>query len=166
MRKSEKKGPNSKFPRCPFFKFFVVTREVICQKMAPILDPVNFFWVFSLLGSCGSGVAKEVGRMASMKKFYDVLATKFNLEYGNVLLATSKESDLQTMISNKFPFFTNHTDLIKTIVGKTRWQRRHVCVIFQACFAIVLTVNTQVLLCILLWNLTYEMDELFIHLIC
>ena len=42
----------SKFPRCPIFKFFVVTREVICQKMAPILDPVNFFWVFSLLGHC------------------------------------------------------------------------------------------------------------------
>ena len=43
MRKSEKKGPNSKFPRCPIFKYFMVTREVICQKMAPILDPVNFF---------------------------------------------------------------------------------------------------------------------------
>ena len=42
MRKSEKKGPNSKFPRCPIFKFFVVTRELICQKMAPILDPVIF----------------------------------------------------------------------------------------------------------------------------
>ena len=53
MRKSEKKGPNSKSPHCPIFKFFVVTREVICQKMAPILDPVNFFGVFSLLGHCG-----------------------------------------------------------------------------------------------------------------
>ena len=53
MRKSEKKGPNSKSPRCPIFKFFVVTREVICQKVAPIWDPVNFFWVFSLLGHCG-----------------------------------------------------------------------------------------------------------------
>ena len=30
-----------------------MTREVICQKMAPILDLVNVFWVFSLLGSCG-----------------------------------------------------------------------------------------------------------------
>ena len=60
-----------------------------------------------------SGVAKEVGRMASMNKFYDVLATKFNLKYGNVLLATSKKSDLQTMIDNDWPFFTNHTDLVK-----------------------------------------------------
>ena len=48
MRKSEKNSIFSKFPRCPIFNFFVVTREVICQKMAPILDPVNFFWVFSL----------------------------------------------------------------------------------------------------------------------
>ena len=53
MRKSEKKGPNSKSPRCPIFNFFVVTREVIFQKMAQILDPVNFFWVFSLLSHCG-----------------------------------------------------------------------------------------------------------------
>ena len=38
----------SKFPRCPNFKFFVVFREVICQKLALILDPVNFLWVFIL----------------------------------------------------------------------------------------------------------------------
>ena len=45
-------GPNSKRARCPIFKFFVVTREVICRKMAPILELVNFFWVFSLLSHC------------------------------------------------------------------------------------------------------------------
>ena len=43
----------SKFPRRPILNFLVVTQEVICQKMAPILDPVIFFWVFSLFGSCG-----------------------------------------------------------------------------------------------------------------
>ena len=32
------------------FQFFVVIREAILQKMAPILDPVNFFWVLILLG--------------------------------------------------------------------------------------------------------------------
>ena len=52
MRKSEKKGPNSKRAHCPIFKFFVVTSEVIFRKMAPILDLVNFFGVFSLLGHC------------------------------------------------------------------------------------------------------------------
>ena len=52
MRKNEKKSIFSKFPPCPIFKFFVVTREVICQKMAPILDPVNFFSVLTLLDDC------------------------------------------------------------------------------------------------------------------
>ena len=36
----------SKSARCPVFKFFVVIREVILQKMAPILAPVNFFFGF------------------------------------------------------------------------------------------------------------------------
>ena len=57
MRKGGKNLIFSKFPRCPIFNFFVVTREVICQKMAPILDPVNFFWVFSLLSHCVSDLA-------------------------------------------------------------------------------------------------------------
>ena len=35
------------------FNFFVVIREVILQKMAPILDPVNFFSVLTLLADCG-----------------------------------------------------------------------------------------------------------------
>ena len=61
--------------------------------------------------------SKEVGRTRPMNKFYDVLATKFNLEYGNVLLATSKMSDLQTTIDNDWPFFTNHTDLVKNCLS-------------------------------------------------
>ena len=42
MRKSE----NNSIFSLPDFQFFVVTREVICQKMAPIIEPVNF-WGFS-----------------------------------------------------------------------------------------------------------------------
>ena len=42
----------SKRARCPIFNFFVVIREVILQKMAPILAPVNFFLVLTLLGNC------------------------------------------------------------------------------------------------------------------
>ena len=52
--KKHKNGSKSKFPHCPIFKFFVVIRDVIPEKMPPILDPVNFFWVFSLLGHCVS----------------------------------------------------------------------------------------------------------------
>jgi len=43
----------SKSPHGPIFKFCVVIREAILQKMAPILDPVNFFSVLTLLGHCG-----------------------------------------------------------------------------------------------------------------
>ena len=42
----------SKSPHGPIFKFCVVIREVILQKMAPILDPVNFFSFLTLLGHC------------------------------------------------------------------------------------------------------------------
>ena len=44
----------SKSPHGPIFKFCVVIREAILQKMAPILDPVNFFLVLTLLGHCGA----------------------------------------------------------------------------------------------------------------
>ena len=42
----------SKSPHGPIFKFCVVIREAILQKMAPILDPVNFFSVLTLLADC------------------------------------------------------------------------------------------------------------------
>ena len=42
----------SKRAHGPIFKFCVVIREAILQKMAPILDPVNFFSVLTLLDDC------------------------------------------------------------------------------------------------------------------
>ena len=42
----------SKSPYSPIFNFFVVIREVILQKMALILAPVNFFSFLTLLGHC------------------------------------------------------------------------------------------------------------------
>ena len=42
----------SKSPHGPIFKFCVVIREAILQKMAPILDPVNFFSFLTLLADC------------------------------------------------------------------------------------------------------------------
>ena len=41
----------SKSPHGPIFNFSI--REVILQKMAPILAPVNFFSVLTLLDDCG-----------------------------------------------------------------------------------------------------------------
>ena len=42
----------SRSPHGPIFKFFVVIREVILQKMAPILAPVNSYSVLTLIGNC------------------------------------------------------------------------------------------------------------------
>ena len=48
------------------------------------------------------------------KEFYFVLASTLQLQYGNILLATSKKSEIQTVITNDWPFFTNNTELVKT----------------------------------------------------
>ena len=50
--KNDKNANFSKFPSCPIFKFFVMTREVICQILAPINRPGQFLWVLILLGDC------------------------------------------------------------------------------------------------------------------
>ena len=42
------------------FKFCVVIREAILQKMAPILDPVNFFFVFDPFRPLCSLTCKEL----------------------------------------------------------------------------------------------------------
>ena len=54
-----------------------------------------------------------------------------------------------TGVGFRFSSFIGQSDL--GIVGKTRRRRRHICAIFQTCYAIFLSVETQVLLfCILL----------------
>ena len=63
----------------------MVTREVICQKMAPILDPVNFFWVLILLGHClGKKVYHYKGPIMDFDFIYErggVLWKKLNRIY-------------------------------------------------------------------------------------
>ena len=58
-------------------------------------------------------VIKDKTMISLMKEFYEILATTLNLEYGNILLATSTKSQLQAVIDNDWPFFTNNTDLVK-----------------------------------------------------
>ena len=55
----------SKSPHGPIFKFFVVIREVILQKMAPILAPVNIFFGFDpyrqyFLIDCRTRVSRNI----------------------------------------------------------------------------------------------------------
>ena len=46
-------------------------------------------------------------------EFYLVLASTLELQYGNVLLATSAKSQIQTVIDDDLPFFTNNTEMVK-----------------------------------------------------
>ena len=61
-----------------------------------------------------SGVLKDLTGFTEAKQFYQVLVSTLDLQYGNVLLATSTKSQLQAVINNDWPFFTNQTDLVKT----------------------------------------------------
>ena len=67
----------------------------------------------SMVSLFQSGVLRDKTSFTLARKFYLVLATILQLEYGNVLLATSTKSQLQTVIDNDWPFLTNYTDLVK-----------------------------------------------------
>ena len=58
----------SKRAHGPIFKFCVVIREVILPKMAPILDPVNFFSVLTLISHCAPEYTDAEGKTQKNKK--------------------------------------------------------------------------------------------------
>ena len=57
---------------------------------------------------------KDVTSFGLAKEFYLVLASTLKLQYGNILLATSTKAQIQSVIDNDWPFFTNNTDLVKS----------------------------------------------------
>ena len=63
-----------------------------------------------------SGVLKGTTSITLAKAFYMDLAATLNLQYGNILLATSTKSQLQAVIDNDGPFFTNNSDLVKSCI--------------------------------------------------
>ena len=60
-----------------------------------------------------SGAITDEASFTLAKQFYNVLASTLNLQYGNVLLATSSNSQIKAVIRNDWPFFANNTDLIE-----------------------------------------------------
>ena len=48
-----------------------------------------------------------------VKQMYRILASTLDLQYGNILVATSTVAQLQDMIDNDWPFLTNNKDLVK-----------------------------------------------------
>ena len=70
-----------------------------------------------------SGVLKGTTIVDLAKAFYMKLATTLNLQYGNILLATSTKSGLQTVIDIDGPFFTNNSDLVKNCILDSKCDR-------------------------------------------
>ena len=78
----------SKSPHGPIFKFFVVIREVILQKMAPILAPVNFFSVLTLLADCAGFPTGN----------YHKMIIQFLLQFFKIHFVKTIDSELLTNI--------------------------------------------------------------------
>ena len=60
-----------------------------------------------------SGTLTDEITFTLTKQFYQVLADTLDLQYGNILLASSTTAQMQAMFGNKWPFFFNYTDLVK-----------------------------------------------------
>ena len=67
-----------------------------------------------------SGVLKGTTSITLAKAFHMDLAATLNLQYGNILLATSTKSQLQYVRDIDGPFFTNNTDLVKNCIWDSK----------------------------------------------
>ena len=88
-------------------KLFMFVDELLSTQSSRtiILTFVNLF---------RSSDITDVTSFVLAKEFYFVLASALQLQYGNILLATASKSEIQSVIDNDWPFFTNSTDLVKT----------------------------------------------------
>ena len=58
------------------------------------------------------GAITDENSFTLAKQFYFELAQTLNLQYGNILLATSTNAHLQAVVWNDWPVFANRTDLV------------------------------------------------------
>ena len=54
------------------------------------------------------------------RQFFYVFASSLNLQFGNVLLATSTNAQLQAVIRNDWPFFANNTEMVEKCLQKSQ----------------------------------------------
>ena len=65
-----------------------------------------------------SGAVTDEISFTLARHFYHILASTLDLHYGNILLATSSNAQLQAAIRKKLPFFVNYTDEVeKCLIG-------------------------------------------------
>ena len=67
-----------------------------------------------------SGAISDGKSLTLAKQFYSILVTTLNLQYGNVLLATLTNAQLQAVVRNDFPFFANNTDLVRKCFNESK----------------------------------------------
>ena len=60
-----------------------------------------------------SGAVTDERSLALAKQFYYVLVSVFNLQYGNVLLTTTKKAQVKAMLENGWPFFGQNYEEVK-----------------------------------------------------
>ena len=70
-----------------------------------------------------SGAITDEKSFTLAKQFYHVLVSTLNLQYGNILLATSTAAQLQNALDSDLPFFTNNTDMVKTCILDSECDR-------------------------------------------
>ena len=59
------------------------------------------------------GVIKDAKRYELAKEFYKIMASSLGMEFGNILMATSRRTQLLAVLDNDWPFLTNYTDLVE-----------------------------------------------------
>ena len=67
-----------------------------------------------------TGNKMDFAMFSLAKQFYHVLASTLNLQYGNVLLATSSKAQLQAAIRNDQPFFVNNSDQVEKCLKESQ----------------------------------------------
>ena len=66
-----------------------------------------------------SGAITDKTSLTLAKQFYNVLASTLDLQYGNILLATSKNAQLHAMKRDDWPFFAENTDLVEKCLAES-----------------------------------------------
>ena len=97
---------------CPIsvFKLYRFIKDLLSSKSSRTI-------IQSMVNLFQSRILKDKAIFALAKEFYLVLASTLQMEYGNVLLATSTKSQIQSMIDDDLPFFTNNTEMVKTCLN-------------------------------------------------
>ena len=89
------------------FKIYAVLDKLLSDETTRTLTHtiVNLF--------LSGAISEKDTSFTMLSDFYNVLANTLDLEYGNILLATSTTAQLKNVICKKWPFLSNNTDVVE-----------------------------------------------------